>query len=251
MSFSSRSTHSAFSLFEALLSIVILGVIGIICSSMLLSISKNLAYTRALSDTSPRLALLKIENLLQYAIIDSITADNGAPPHSPTSTLLFATFSQPLLFGGGVKNTTQSLDGDTLLPNASLLIESHYDDTFTFTQLKGWQSGQEVYLFTQPKEPFKIYHIAQVYTNALRLDDKPTHPPRLILPIRSHRLALHDNTLMLNSAPLIFDVLSFTATSINLPQGTFLELHLCIKAPVKAHCESGGVWLDDMIEVLP
>lgn len=243
------SRHNAFSLFEAIVCIVILGVIGIICSSMLLQISKNIAYTKALNDSSPHIALLKIQNLLQYAIIESIHT-NGAPLLSPTSTISFASVQESLLFGGGHKHTLQEVQEGTLLPALSLVIDSHHNETLYFQSLKGWQSAQEAYLL--PKDSaFKPYIIKHTQGNALTLDRKPLLTPKLILPIQSHTLSLHDNILWLDNAILIDDVLSFLITPISSLQGIFLDLQLCIKAPMKAHCESGGVWLDEIARILP
>lgn len=248
-------THRAFSLFEAIVSIVILGVIGIICSSMLLQISKNIAYTKAISDSSVYLALLKIENHLQYAFKDSIMA-NGTPLNTNAnsmdiSNLSFASIPRHLLFGGGDKNSTPSLQNETLLPLVSLNIESHYDNTLTFAQLKGWQQGQSATLITKPKEAFTLYHITRINTNTIELDKKPTFAPSLIIPLQNHHIALQNDTLMLDNSPLLFDVLSFSITPHIHVNEMFLSLYLCVKAPSKSHCVNGGVWLDDIVEILP
>lgn len=241
-----RQSHNAFSLFEAIVCIIILGVIGIICSSMLLQISKNISYTKAISDSSPYIALLKIENILQYAIIESLQS-NGAPLNAPSSNISFSSLQESLLFGGGVKNSLQEVQNDTLLPTLSLVIDSHYDKILYFKPLKGWQTSQKAYLITQPKESFKPYSIARIHDDIIYLDRKPLHSPHLILPIQNHTLTLHDNILWLDNAPLINDVSSFIITPISSTQGTFLEMQLCVKAPIKNHCENGGVWLDEIV----
>ena len=241
--------HNAFSLFEAVVSIVILGIVGIICSSMLLQISKNVAYTKNTSDSSPHLALLKIQNLLEYAIIESLSA-NGTPFTTPSSQISFSSIEYSLFFDGGAKNTTKEVQNDTLLPNVSLVVDSHHANTLYFTSLKGWQSAQEAYIPSNPKEAFKPYTITRIQGNAIVLERAPTHTPRIILPIKTHNLAFHSNALWLDNALLLDDVLSFLITPIVSAQGTFLALELCVKSPTKARCENGGVWLDDIVRIL-
>lgn len=241
----------AFSLLEAVICIVIMGVIGIICSSMLLQVSKNIAYTKAKNDSSIHIALLKIENLLQYAIIESIKTENGSVFNAPSSTLVFYRIIENALFGGGTKNDQPLTQGDTLLPNMSLFIDSHNDNLLSFASLRGWHEGQEAYLITKPHDTFKPYYVKNINANILTLDRKPTHTPHLMLPIQSHNLSLQDNVLLLDNAPLAFNVSSFIATPTKSPQGDFISLELCIKTSIKIQCESSIVWLDSIVEILP
>ncbi|MCX2717162.1 hypothetical protein OQH61_05365 [Helicobacter sp. MIT 21-1697] len=243
-----RSARSAFSLFEVVVSIVILGVIGIICSSMLLQMSKNIAYVRSLNNPSPNIALAKIENLLQYAIIESLIGNGGIPLSVASSSLAFMAIDEQSLFGGGYKNAPTSMQGDTLLPLVSIHIQSHHNDSLYFATLKGWQPQQELYLVTQPKEVFTPYTITHIHSQTLVLDKTPSHTPFIALPLQSHFIELRDNTLWLDNAPLAFDVLSFTITPFSFTQGIFLELNLCVATPTKKHCENGGVWLDEIVE---
>ncbi len=243
-----RSTQRAFSLFEVVVSIVILGVIGIICSSMLLHMSKNLAYTRSLNDPNAHIILAKIENLLQYAIIESLIGDGGVPLSVASSSLMFAAIDEQSLLGGGYKNAPSPMQGDMLLPLVSINIQSHHDTSLYFTALRGWQLQQQLYLVTQPKEVFTPYTITRIHTQTLVLDKAPQHTPYLALPIQSHSIELRDNILWLDKAPLAFDVLSFSIKPLSFSQGIFIELHLCVATSLKEHCESGGVWLDEIVE---
>lgn len=245
-----KFTHNAFSLFEALLCIVILGIIGVICNSMLLNITQNITYAKSLNSTSAHIALLQIENLLQYAIIESIQTQNAALLNAPTSAITFSSIQEPLLFGGGVKASNQEVLNNTLLPHISLHIQSHHDDILYFDKLKGWQKSQEAYLFTEPKEPFKPYHIVELNTQSLKLDRNPTHTPLAILPIQAHQISFHDNILWLDNTPLAHNVHSFLITPLFFTEGTFLELELCISRGGRVRCQNGGVWLDHIMELI-
>lgn len=247
---SKTSKHSAFSLFEVSVSIVVLGAIGLICSFMLLDISKHIAYTQAKNDTTSAIALLKIENLLENAIIESLQDSQGQPLKGVSMGLSFYSVSESLLFGGGNKDTSASLRGDTLLPNVSLEILHSHNDTLYFSTLAGWQSGMIAHLITKPQSDFTPYIIKDRANNILTLAQQPAKAPSLILPITHHSLRLDNGILWLDSTPIVDDVLSFEVLPISLDKGILLELSLCVKTPGKAHCEKSGIWLDSIVEFL-
>lgn len=240
-------TKGAFSLFEASVSIVILGILGIICSSMLLNISKNISFSRASNDTSITIALLKIENLLQNALIDSILDEHNKPLSAPTSSLHFASIEQNLLFGGGFKNTTPATQNDTLLPSVPISVESSHDSTLYFATSHSWHIGAPLYIFAQTKAPFTPYYITHTTSASLTFDKPLPTKALLALPISMHTLKFTQNTLWLDNAPLIFNITSFSITPHAFAQGTFLEVEICA---INAHCEMGGVWLDEMVAIL-
>ena len=244
------SKHSAFSLFEVSVSIVILGAIGLVCSSMLLDISKHIAYTQAKNDTTSRIALLKIENLLENAIIESLQDSKGQALKGISTGLSFYSVDESLLLGGGNKNASTSLQGDTLLPHISLEVLHSHNDTLYFSTLRGWQSGMNAYLITKPQSDFIPYVIKDRANNILTLSKPPAQPPSLILPITHHSLRFDNGILWLDSVPIIDNVLSFEVLPISLNQGILLELKLCVKTPSKAHCEKSGIWLDSIVEFL-
>lgn len=68
--------HRAFSLFEVLVCIVLLGIISVVCGYILLDLSKNLALQQKINDQHYRIALLKLENIMQTALAESISVDN-------------------------------------------------------------------------------------------------------------------------------------------------------------------------------
>lgn len=253
------SKRSAFSLFEVSVGIVILGLIGLVCSSMLLDISKHIAYTQAKNDSTALTALLKIENLLESVIIESLQDSNGKALSAPSSHISFYTIQQDLLFGGGDKNVQSLMQGNTLLPKFSIEILHSYQNTLTFSSLTnsqngqngtGWSSGMSAYLISKPQGDFTPFRITATTSNTLTLDKPTTYTPLAILPITHHTLSVYDNALWLDSAPLIYDVESFEVTPLTFSQGILLELHLCVKTLNKPFCQTRGVWLDSVVEFL-
>lgn len=251
------SKRSAFSLFEVSVGIVILGVIGLICSSMLLDISKHIAYTQAKNDSTPLIALLKIENLLESAIIESLQDSRGNALTQSSSHISFHTINQNLLFGGGDKGTPALVQNGTLLPKLSIEVLHHSQSTLTLAPLNssspsstGWSNGMSAYLISKSQGDFMPFAITATTSNTITLDKPLTHTPLAILPITYHTLSLYDNTLWLDSVPLIYDVETFEATPLTFPQGILLELYLCIKAANKPFCQTRGIWLDSIVEFL-
>ena len=250
------SKRSAFSLFEVSVGIVILGIIGLVCSSMLLDISKHIAYTQAKNDSTALTALLKIENLLESTIIESLQESNGKALSAPSSHISFYTIQQDLLFGGGDKNVQSLMQGNTLLPKLSIEILHSYQNTLTLHPLTnnhnstGWSNGMSAYLISKPQGDFTPFRITAISGNTLTLDKPITHTPLAILPITHHTLSVYDNALWLDFVPLIYDVESFEITPLSFSQGILLELHLCVKTPNKPFCQTRGVWLDSIVEFL-
>lgn len=244
------SKRTAFSLFEASVGIVILGVIGLICSTMLLDVSKNIAYTQAKNDTALTIALLKIENLLEHAIVPSIKDSRGNPLQHATSELSFYRIDEGMLFGGGDKTARPTLQGDTLLPRVSIEVSHYQDKSLYFSPLRGWRKGMMIYLVSPMHTDFTPYTITDIRGDMLVLDTPIAFAPRLALPVQSHSLALRQDSLWLDGAPIALHVLSFEATPLYFSQGMILELTLCKKTLGKPHCEKSGIWLDSVVESL-
>ncbi|BDB65558.1 hypothetical protein T36_2037 [Helicobacter cinaedi] len=254
-----KSKRSAFSLFEVSVGIVILGIIGLVCSSMLLDISKHIAYTQAKNDSTALTALLKIENLLESAIIESLQDSNGKALSAPSSHISFYTIQQDLLFGGGDKNVQSLMQGNTLLPKLSIEILHSYQNTLNLAPLTSntsnhnstsWLNGMSAYLISKPQGDFTPFRITAISGNTLTLDKPTTHTPLAILPITHHTLSAYDNALWLDSVPFIYDVESFEITPLSFSQGILLEIRLCVKTPNKPFCQTRSIWLDSIVEFL-
>lgn len=232
----------AFSLFEAIICVVVLGVIGIICNSILLDMSKTLTMQRKLSEPTYTIALLKIENLLQSAFPQSliITPQN--------SELVFTRLDVQTLSGGGDKNSSLNFFQNTLLPPIELSISSIHNSTLTMTHTNGWHLDSEIMLFPSQNQ---IYTIKAIAPKNLTLNAPPAQNSTFALPVKSHRIWLSKNTLWLNNEPLAFNISSFLALPHTMPNNeTFLELRLCVQSSIKEICQKGGVWITNPIEYI-
>ena len=269
----SKLFKPAFSLLEVLVCIVLLGTIGIVCGYVLLDMSKNLALQRKTNDQSYKIALLKLENILQTAVIESLSVgDQPLDSVFSQGSLRFISFERQKLFGGGDKTFTNGkINNDILLPSFSMLIASHTDSKIHFASLDGWSINQKLYLVsdklspaTQGIEarffshnPSDIYTITHIDSNSLTLNHTPTYKPRLALPIEPepHSIEFKDHTLWLDGNPLALGVQSFSITphTFQSPSQTpqrFLEFTLCYDLYNSLLCDSGGVWLESFVEWL-
>lgn len=238
-------TKRAFSLFEAIICIVVLGVIGIICNSILLDMSKTLAMQRKLNEPTYTIALLKIENLLQSAFPQSLSANNQ-PITPQNSELAFTRLDTQILSGGGDKNSSTHLSQDTLLPKIELSISSIHDATLTMMHTNGWHLDSEIMLFPSQNQ---IYTIKAISPKSLTLNVPPAQNSTFTLPVKSHRIWLSKNTLWLDNEPLAFNISSFLALPHAMPNNeTFLELRLCVQSSIKEICQKGGVWITNPVE---
>lgn len=244
----------AFSLFEMIVSICVLGMLGVVCSYMLLNVTKNIAFLRTHNDLSPTIALLKVQNALQYAIPQSISDESGTFPTQTSHALHFWQLDSSALYGGGDKSANITLKDNikdsALLPHISLEVESSADFSLYLKHTSGFKMGDKLYLASNPKAPFSVYSIKGIRANALVLDKSIESTPLLALPIIEGSIRVQDSALWLNDAILLENVHAFSIEPKNTPNGAFLALHLCIKA-LEPICTQGGVWLDDIVEILP
>ncbi|TLD80853.1 prepilin-type N-terminal cleavage/methylation domain-containing protein [Helicobacter sp. MIT 05-5293] len=262
--------HRAFSLFEVLVCIVLLGIISVVCGYILLDLSKNLALQQKINDQHYRIALLKLENIMQTALAESISVDNK-PLDSVFSQgqLYFISFDRQKIFGGGDKTFTQAqIQNGILMPAVSLSIDSHSDSTLSFKTLYGWHQNQKLYLISNTPSalsleerffapnPKDIYTITHINTNTLTLDHTPEHTPRIALPLDSqpHKIEFKDRILWLDDTPIALNVSSFSITPhiFTLGENTqsFLEFTLCYPFHQTSLCESGGIWLESIVDWL-
>lgn len=264
------SHHPAFSLFEVLVCIALLGVISIVCGYILLDLSKNLALQQKTNDQHYKIALLKLENILQTALAESVSVDNK-PLDSVFSQgqLHFISFDRQKIFGGGDKTFTQAqIQNGILLPSISLSIDSQSDSTLSFKTLYGWHQNQKLYLVSETPStlsleerffapnPKDIYTITHIDTNTLTLDHTPKHLSRIALPLDSqlHKIEFKERTLWLDDTPIALNVSSFSITPHSFILGektqSFLEFTLCYELHHTSLCDSGGVWLESIVEWL-
>lgn len=241
-----KRVRVGFSLFEAIVAVIILGVVGIVCSSTLLHISHNLAYTRVVNDRAARIALLQLENLLQYAIAQSLQSAPNTPLQTSTSSLEFYTLDETSLFG----LDSVLLLHDTRLPSYAFEVSAWHDKELIFTQLYGYRIGDILYLYTQPEESFVPYRVTAVGISSLTLDRFPTQPPRAAFKIRPHKVEFRDSALWVDGMQIALDVNTFTIQPYYTNNGVFLELNLCVMHTKKTQCEQGGAWLTSFVEKL-
>lgn len=241
--------RSAFSLFEAVICIIVLGVIGIICNSILLDMSKNLAMQRTISEPAYTIALLKIENLLQSAFPQSLTS-NGKPLTHQNLSLEFTRLDTQILSGGSDKNSSYTFLQGTLIPKIALAVSSMYDATLTLPHTQGWMLNSEIALFPSPqRDKLQLSIIKSITQTTLTLSTPPAQTPRIILPVHSHKIWLSQDTLLLDGTPLALGVSSFLTIPHTLPNNElFLELQLCFYTSPNVRCQKGGVWITSPIE---
>ena len=249
---------------------VILGIVGFVCGSMLLNISQNIAFVKATSDTSPHLALTQIENLLQSAITESLSHNGTAPLASPAHSLHFARVDEGALQGAALHNApfsptapsskpTQMKDS-TLMPHKSLEIIASHDRHLDFGSLQGWEVGDWLAIISQPQAQspnpnqlsFKPYRVVSRSANSLTLDSPAPPNPLLALPITLHSLHLRDEVLWLDHFPLLHKVASFEVSLISSPHApALLKLTLCQKRAKSPLCAQGMVILESRAQILP
>lgn len=235
-----KRSSCAFSLFELLICVVILGVIGIICSSMLLNISKNLSALRIQNDKAAPIALLKIENILQYAIPQLLTFNT---PPSAQNNIEFIRIDEAVLLGNGDKVNPANIYNETTLPKIPIRIESYIDNSIYMPSTEGWNgvSSLVLFAFNAPK----FYEIDRIYANRITLLDSIQSRPFIAIPATSHKIFLENTTLYFDNIVLAHNVSEFLITPHTLKDDSvFLSLRLCIAKS----CHSGGVWLENIIE---